>query len=93
MAIEEFDEIFNTVYIAKKLFDMGRYDLVTQNFYDILCYDAYYENMYGLIPELFAYCRCSYSERRGVEIYVLSALVIVDFYILACGIWKETEHS
>lgn len=83
MAIEEFDEIFNTVYIAKKLFDMGRYDLVVQNFYDILCYDAYYENMYSLIPELFDYCRCSYSERRGVEIYVLSASVIVDFYILA----------
>ncbi len=83
MAVEEFDEIFNMVYIAKKLFDIGRYDLVTQNFYDVLCYDSYYENMYSLIPELFVYYRSSYSERRGMEIHVLSDPVIVDFYTLA----------
>ncbi|MCM1194219.1 MAG: hypothetical protein NC548_58765 [Lachnospiraceae bacterium] len=83
MEIEEFEEIFNTIYIAKKLYDIGRYDLVTQNFYDMVCLDAYYENMYSLIPELFAYYRSSYNEYRGMEIHVLSDPVIVDFYTLA----------
>jgi hypothetical protein len=51
--IEGFDEIFNTVYIVKKLFDMGKYELVTENFCDSIDYEAYNENMYGLIPNLF----------------------------------------
>ena len=53
MAIDGFEEIFNTIYIAKKLYDMDKYDLVKRNFYDVPCIDAYYENMYALIPALF----------------------------------------
>ena len=40
MEIEGFDEIINTIYIAKKLHDIGKYDLVNENFFDVLCYDA-----------------------------------------------------
>ena len=83
MEIEGFAEIFNTIYIAKKLYDMDKYDLVERNFYDVPCLDAYYESMYALIPDLFEYCYGRYSERRGFELVVLSAPVIVDFYTLA----------
>lgn len=93
MAIEEFEEIFNTVYIAKKLYDMDRYDLVAGNFFDVLCLDAYYENMYGLIQELFSHCRCRYSEYQGIELYVLSDSVIVDFYTLAGKYGRKYEIS
>lgn len=83
MEIDGFEEILNTVYIAKKLYDMGKYDLVTRNFYDVLCLDTYYENMYGLISNLFAYYDSRYFEFRGIELHVLSDPVIVDFYTLA----------
>ena len=83
MAIEDFEEIFNAIYIAKKLHDMDKYDLVTNNFCDVLCLDTYYESMYGLIPDLFAYYYSRYSEYRGIDFYVLSDSVIVDFYTLA----------
>ena len=47
MVIDGFDEILNTLYIAKRLYDMGRYEVVEANFFDIVDYDVYYENMYG----------------------------------------------
>lgn len=56
---------------------------MTENFYDEICLDAYFENMYRLIPELFEYSYSRYSEYRGIEFVVLSDPVIVDFYTLA----------
>ncbi len=83
MEIEGFDEILNTVYIAKKLYDMDKFYLVKENFFDCLCYETYYESMYGLIPSLFEHCRSRYYEDRNLELHVLSAPVIEDFYKLA----------
>ena len=83
MAIEGFCELFNTVYIAKKLYDMGKYKLVTESFYDSLDYDVYFNNMYGLIENLFEYHYDRYHENRCLELHVLSDPVIVDFYKLA----------
>lgn len=93
MAIEDFDELFNTIYIAKKLYDVDRYDLVTENFYDVPCLDAYYENMYGLIPNLFEYYYSLYSEYRGIEMHVLSDPMIVEFYKLAGEYSKRHKIS
>ena len=93
MAIDGFVEIFNTIYIAKKLYDMEKYDLVTRNFYDVPCIDAYYENMYALIPDLFEYCYGRYFEYRGIELLVLSDPVIVDFYTLAGGYGRKQNIS
>ena len=53
MVIDGFDEILNTLYIAKRLYDMGRYEVAEANFFDIVDYDVYYENMYGLIENIF----------------------------------------
>ena len=83
MAVDGFNEIFNVVDIAKKLHDMGKYELVTESFYDVLDIDVYYENMYSLMQNLFGYYNCRYCEERGFELHILSDTVIVDFYVLA----------
>ena len=80
--IEAFNEIFNMVYIAKKLFDLEKYHLVSESFFDSLEYESYYENMYGLIENLFEHYRCSYYDHRCFELHIMSDPVIVDFYIL-----------
>lgn len=83
MAVDGFNELCNVVYIAKKLHDMDKYYLVTENFFDALDLDVYYENMYSLIQNLFDYSRNNYYDNYCVELYILSDPVIVDFYILA----------
>ncbi len=83
MAIDRFDSITNMLYIAKRLYDMGKYELIKQNFFDVLDYDVYYENLYGLIGDIFDYHHCNYSESRYNELHVFSDPVVVDFYTLA----------
>ena len=83
MAVDEFNEKFNIIYIAKRLYDTGRYDLVTESFFDSVEYDVYYENMYTLIQNIFEYQDSRYYDYRGVDLYILSDKVIVDFFILA----------
>ena len=83
MAIDGFDEILNTLYIAKRLYGLGRYDVVEKNFSDAVDFDVYYENMYGLIENIFEDYDRWYYERHGMELHVLSGPVIVDFCVLA----------
>ena len=83
MGIDGFDEILNIIYVAKRLYDMGRYEVAEENFYDVLEYDTYYESMYGLIENFFAYHYCRYSEMYGAEVHVMSDPVIADFCTLA----------
>lgn len=91
MAIEGFEEIFNTVYIAKKLYDIGKYDLVKVCFYDTIEYDTYYENMFCLLENLFEYQYSHFSDRRAIELRVMSDHVFVDFYLLA-GEYGKRHH-
>ncbi len=83
MSVEGFDEIFNSIYIAKKLYDMDKHDLVKDNFYNEIGFDTYYENMLCLIENLFNYHRCQYSDIRGFELHIMSDSVIEEFYKLA----------
>ena len=83
MSVEGFDEIFNTVCIAKKLHDMGKYELVKDSFYDEISYDCYYENMFYLMENLFQQHYCRYSDSRCMEFHVMSDPVIEEFYKLA----------
>jgi hypothetical protein len=83
MAIEAFRSVTDMLYIAKWLYNMGKYELVKQNFFDVLDYDVYYENLYGLIGDIFERHYCKYSEGRNVELHVSSDPVMADFYILA----------
>ena len=83
MTIEGFDEILNIVYIAKKLFDAGKYGLVETCFNDVVDYDCYYEDMVLLIEGIFSYYDNWYYERREMEMLVVSDPVIEDFYVLS----------
>ena len=69
MVIDGF-EILNTLYIAKRLYDMGRYEVAEANFFDTVDYDVYYENMYGLIENIFENCYGQYYEKHGMEILI-----------------------
>ncbi len=62
---------------------MGKSALVKESFCDTIDLDTYYENMYELITNLFAYHYARYSENRYLELHVVSNPVIVDFYKLA----------
>ena len=92
MSVEGFDEIFNVVYIAKKLYDMDRYDLVKASFYDEISLDTHYENMLCLIENLFNFHRCQYSDIRGVDLHIMSDPVIEEFYILAGEYGKRKKN-
>ena len=83
MTVDGFNEIFNVIYIAKKLYDMGRYELVTESFFDVVEYDTYYDGMYELMANIFEYHDCRFYESRGIDLHILSDKVIVDFFILA----------
>jgi len=83
MVIEGFDEICSTVFIARKLFAMGKYELVEKCFFDTVDFDAYYEDMYLLMENLFGWYDSWYYGRQNMEMYVMSDSVIADFYVLA----------
>ena len=83
MEVDGYYEILHMFNIAKKLYDMGKYDLITKCFSDVPDYDDYYHGMYSLIEEFFEYSKDSYNEYRNFELNVLSCAEIVDFYILA----------
>jgi hypothetical protein len=80
---EEFNEIVDMVYVAKRLFDIGKYKLVQESFSDVLDYDNYYCGMYELVNNLFEYSTCNFYEQRNFELHVLSCPAMVDFYVLA----------
>jgi len=83
MIIDGFIEIFNMVYIAKKLHEVGKGEIVSEKFGGTLSYDAYYENTYVLMDELFEYHSCHYHEYKNLELHVVSDPVIERFYVLA----------
>ena len=83
MEIDGYDEIMYMFYIAKKLHDIGKYNLVTKCFSDTPDYDDYFHGLYELISYIFEHSTCRYYERKNFELHVLSDPVIVDFYVLA----------
>jgi len=83
MEIDGYHEIMHMFNIAKKLYDMGKYDLVKSCFSDVPDYDDYYHGMYSLIENFFEYSKSSYNEYRCIELHVLSCAEIVDFYVMA----------
>ena len=91
MVADGFNEFFNTIYIAKKLYDMGKYELVTKSFFDKIELDVYYANMYELIQNLFEHSDCRYYKSQDIDLRILSDPVIVDFYVLAGKYGKRNK--
>ena len=90
---DRFDEILNILCIAKKLYDMGKYEIVEKSFYDVLDVDMYYENIYELMYQFFGYYDYQYYEKYCSELHILSDKNIVDYYILAGEYGKKHNIS
>jgi hypothetical protein len=80
MEIESFREVTEIIALAKELRDMGRYDIVENNFSDILSCDSWSENMYGAITSVFSGFSAGYDEGNETETFVFTDDVIGEYY-------------
>ncbi|MCL2047393.1 MAG: hypothetical protein FWG87_01585 [Defluviitaleaceae bacterium] len=85
--IEDFNSIIDCLILAKKLYDIGRYDVIGQ-LWDELCLDSYYENMLGIISSVFTGYKGTYSENEELDIMMFSDDVISDYFVHA---WQYGE--
>jgi len=81
--IEGFDSIISTIALAKKLHDMGRYDIVQKNFFDTLSWDSYYENIYGAITSVFSEFYSNYDDGNEEERMIFTDDYISRYYEIA----------
>ena len=83
METECFREILNIVALAKELYNIGRYDVVKKNFYDIICCDTYYENMINAIDSIFYVCHIKYDEATEEDCMIFMDDIISQYYRIA----------
>ncbi len=83
MEIEGFQEIISTLVLAKELYDSDRFDIVEKEFYDVLCYDSFYENTIGAISSVFSEFYNDYDEENESEFMLFQDDVMAEFYYLA----------
>jgi len=83
MGIECFHEIVNTITLAKELHNIGKYGIVADNFYDVISYDAYYENMINAIDSIFEVCHVRYDELAEEDCMIFIDDVIIEYYRIA----------
>jgi len=87
--IEGFNDIIAIVGIAKLLHDIGRFDIVKGQFSDVLAYDTWTEDMWGVITSLFSgFCGGCDGD---TETMVFTDDVISDYYIHAWEFGKKTN--
>lgn len=78
--IEGFNEIIGIITLAKELHDIGRYAIVQEQFFDILSWDGYYENVLGVISSLFSGFYSDYDDNNEEERMIFSDDCISDYY-------------
>lgn len=83
MEIEGFSEIIGIVTLAKKLHDIGRSDIVQEQFFDTLSWDSYYENIFGAISSVFSGFYNDYDDSDETETMIFEDDVISDYYEMA----------
>jgi len=81
--IEGFDAIISSLSLAKELHDIDRFDIVEQEFDDSLCWDSYFQNMYGGISSIFTGFESDYSEDNEMELMSFSDDVISNYFVHA----------
>jgi hypothetical protein len=89
--IEGFDEIAGIITLAKELHDMGRYDIVKENFFDTLTYDSWVENIYGAISSVFSGFHNNYDCGDETDTMIFTDDVISDYYTYAWEFGKKTN--
>jgi len=88
LEIEGFNEIISIVGIAKLLHNIGRFDIVKEQFFDTLAYDTWTEDMWGVITSIFSGFNSGYD--CDTEIMVFTDDVISDYFIYAWEYGKKT---
>jgi hypothetical protein len=91
MIIEGFDEIAGIITLAKELHDIGRYNVVRENFFDTLTYDSWVENMYGTISSVFSGFHNTYDCDYETDTMIFTDDVISDYYAYAWEFGKKTN--
>lgn len=95
MEIEGFSEVAGIISLAKELHDIGRFDIVQSQFFDTLCYDSWFENMWGVITSVFTGFYSNYDENDETEMMLFTDAVISDYFTCAWeyGVKKNTPHN
>jgi hypothetical protein len=86
----ELNEAVSIVRLAKKLYDINRGDIVKNCFHDVLCCDAYYENMINMIESIFATYHGNYKD-DDYNYMVFIDDVISDYYCMAWEYGKRNK--
>lgn len=95
MEIEGFGEVAGIITLAKELHDIGRFDIVKNQFFDTLCYDSWYENMWGVITSVFSGFYNNYDDGDETDCMIFEDDVISDYFTYAWefGIKTNTPHD
>lgn len=85
MEIEGFSEIISMITLAKELHDIDRDDIVQDQFFDVLSWDSYYENILGAISSVFSGFYSDYNDESEEECLIFRDECISEYYEMA---WK-----
>ena len=91
MNIDKFSEIIDILTLAKKLHDINRYDIVKNQFFDVICYDSWFENILGVISSVFSSFYNNYDDGSETEIMIFTDDVISNYYHFAREFGKNTN--
>ncbi|GHV13421.1 hypothetical protein FACS1894219_08190 [Clostridia bacterium] len=83
MEIEGFSEVSEIITLAKELYDIGRYDIVENHFFDTLSYDVWLEDMYGAVTSVFSGFYNCYDDCDEADMMIFTDDVISDYYCIA----------
>ena len=89
--IEGFGEVAGIISLAKELHDIGRYDIVKDNFFDTLSYEAWYENMFSVITNIFSGFCDNYDDDDETDTMIFSDDLISDYFTYAWEFGVKTN--
>ena len=81
--LEGFESIISTLALAKALHDIGKFDIVEEHFFDVLCWDDYFHNVLAAISLIFDIHESGYDneEDYDTEIMYFKDKVISDYFV------------
>ena len=92
MEIEGFSEVVGIIALAKGLHDAGRCDVVEKHFYDVINYEAWFENIYGTISSVFSgFSNSCGDDDDETEVMVFTDDVISDYFTYAWEFGVKTN--
>ena len=91
MEIEGFSDIISIVTLAKELHDIDRRDIVENQFSDTLCYDSWFENVFGVISSIFSDFYNDYDDGDEMEMMIFNDNVISGYFLNAWEFGQKTN--